>query len=75
MQKLRNVDCYKIRLFSENSILYIDKDTGLLIREVQLGKDSNEIHDSYYSFDTVTDKTFDVYKELEANAKKDEETK
>jgi len=50
--QLNGINCYTIK--KENSIVYIDKSTGLTIREESFGN-SSSITDCYYGFDFITD--------------------
>ena len=66
-EKVRDVDCYRIKFYNPKetvvSEMYIEKDTGLLIREKVYNTD--ELFDYYYSFDTVTDEDFSFLQEID----------
>ena len=66
-EKVRGIDCYKVKFFSkefsDESVVYVDKETGAIVRIVS--REGN-VNDYYYKFDTVTDETFKIFEEAES---------
>lgn len=52
-EKCNGKDCYSFNI--DDIKYFIDKETGLLVRLMNLSKDNSSILDYYYEFDKVTD--------------------
>ena len=61
---INGIECYKIKGRFDDKLIFIDKNTGAVVREIKKVDKFDEVIDYTYDFNSVTDETFEFLEEV-----------